>query len=207
MSPSDRKKLWIAAVAVLLCAAAIAITLVLVLKKDSGSHIIEEKPIETVRGELDISLVRERLQSVIIDKEGLPKQILDDKFADYSNTNENIFGITDDILIAPRCYFSVNMAISNLKPYAFEYWLEIIPQNGDNLLVDQLELTVTVGGEEFVRRTLAGGLTTKIFPAVSAAETARFTVKLEYLDVKDNNETKNTTLAFDMIVHARLIQS
>ena len=205
---SNRKKLWISVAVAVVCAAIVVLSLILLFADDDvDNHIVIDKPIKPVQGELDLKLVRERLQTVTIDADGLPALNVSDRFTDFSNSKENIFGITENMLIGPKCYFAANMAISNSKPYSFEYWLEIVPQDGGNLLVDQLELTVTIEGETFVKRTLQSGLTTKIFPVVNVGETARFSVRLEYLDVQDNDLTKNTTLAFDMIVHARLIQS
>lgn len=207
MSPSKRTKLIVSIAAAVICAAVIAVTLILLSSDKDDTHVKVDTPVAPVQGELDLKLVRERLQTVTIDSDGLPALNVNDRFTDFSHSKENIFGITEDMIIGPKCYFAANMAISNSKPYAFEYWLEIIPQDGGNLLVDQLELTVTVNDEIFIRRTLQSGLTTKAFPSVSGGETARFSVRLEYLDVQDNDLTKNTTLAFDMIVHARLIQS
>lgn len=211
MERSNKKALWIVVAAVAVCAVAIGVTLAVVLIKPNDSHVkIEppENPDYPVVGELDVKLIRERLDGKVLDKSnGLPKRILNDDFTDFSASDKNVFGLDNDVLIAPGCYFSADMAISNSKPYAFEYWLEIVPENGGNLLVDQLELTITVNGEIFVRRTLSDGLKTDVFPTVAANETAKFTVKLQYLDVQNNDETKNTTLAFDMTVHARLIQS
>lgn len=207
MTPSNRRKLWISVAVTVICAAIVAVTLVLLLSGRDNGHVVVDKPVRPIRGELELKLVRERLQTVTIDRDGLPAYRDNDRFTDFSDTRDNVFGITDDVLIGPKCYFTADMAVSNTKAYAFEYWLEIVPQNGGNLLVDQLELTVTIGGEVLVKRTLQGGLITEPFPIVDANETSRFSVRLEYLDVRENDLTKNTTLAFDMIVHARLTQS
>ena len=207
MTPSNRRKLWISVAVTVICAAIVAVTLVLLLSGRDNGHVVVDKPVRPIRGELELKLVRERLQTVTIDRDGLPAYRDNGRFTDFSDTRDNVFGITDDVLIGPKCYFTADMAVSNTKAYAFEYWLEIVPQNGGNLLVDQLELTVTIGGEVLVKRTLQGGLITEPFPIVDANETSRFSVRLEYLDVRENDLTKNTTLAFDMIVHARLTQS
>lgn len=190
--------------------AAIVTVLVLTLSdKDGGMpHIkIDEGGVQIVRGELDISLMRERLETLTYDKDGLPVRGKNEALTDFSKSNKNIFGIDENIIIAPECYFKAEMAIANKKPYAFEYWIEIIPENGESLLVDQLELTVEIDGETVIRRTLQSGLETEVFPKVNSGKTGRFTVKLEYLSLQDNDKTKNTTLTFDMVVHARLAQS
>lgn len=207
MSGKNNKKIWLSVAALAVCVAVIiAVCIIVFTNNGSDIHIrIEQNTVEVVRGELELSLVREKLETRTLDKRGLIVENTDDKSKDFSYSKDNIFGIDDNMLVGPTCSFTAHMAIANSKPYAFEYWLEIIPVHGDSLLADQLELTVTVEGETFIKRTLQNGLTTKVFPAVSASDTAHFTAKLEYLNVVGNDETKNTTFAFDMIVHARLI--
>lgn len=97
------------------------------------------------------------------------------------------------------------MAISNNKPYAFEYWLEIVPGGDKKLLADQLELTVTVDGKTVVKRTLGDRSTTATLSSAQSGDISRFVVKLEYLDDANNNATQNSTLTFDMTVHVRSI--
>ena len=204
---NKRKTLTLCVLLAVICAAAIIITCILVFGGGaSDSHIkIEDGNVQIVRGELDISLVREKLETRTLDHRGAIVEDTDKASKDFSASRDNIFGIDKDMLIGPTCSFTAHMAIKNLKPYPFEYWLEIVPVNGESLLAEQLELTVTVGEEVFIKRTLQSGLETKLLPSVQSGETANFTVKLEYLDVKNNDETKNTTLSFDMVVHARLI--
>lgn len=211
---SDKaKKIFFPVIIIVLCAAVIATVLAVTLpgKGAGDSHIIIEETgqggVHVLRGELDISLMRERLETRTLDGDGLPVKSTDGTLTDFSKSRDNIFGIDDDILIGPGCYFSAQMTVENKKPYAFDYWLEIVPEKGGSLLADQLELTVIIDGETFIKRTLGSRLITEEFPKVSAGRKGKFTVKLEYLDVKDNNETKNTTLAFDMTVHAKLSQS
>ena len=72
------------------------------------------------------------------------------------------------------------------------------------MLADQLELTVTVG-EKFIVQPLGEGLLTKTLATVGKGDISRFTVKIEYLNVEENDKTQNSTLAFDMAVHARLV--
>lgn len=195
---------------ILACVVAIITVCVLLFTGgDDGGHVVieppaEEIPVEEVRGELEISLVRERLETATLNSRGLVVTHLYDERKDFSKSKENIFGITSGMMIGPRCYFKADMAISNAKGYSFLYWLEIIPTGGSSLLAEQLELTVETGGETYIKRTLGSGLTTKTLPEVNGSDISRFTVKLEYLDVENNNDTKNSTLAFDLVVHARL---
>ena len=202
----NNKKLWIPLAVIAFCLAAVVVVCALLFtgKKQDG-HLKIEDGVGEVRGELNVSLVRERLQTVTLDAFGFPETKTDERRVDFSKSKANIFGIDSNILIGPDCRFTADMVISNQKPYAFEYWLEIVPVGGDRLLADQLELTVEQNGEAVVRRTLQSGLTTKVIAAAQSGETSRFTVTLKYLDLNENDATKGTTLSFDMAVHARLI--
>lgn len=201
------KRILVPLVIIVLCAGIVTAS-VLLLGKSEGKHIvIDGGGVELVRGELDLSLKRESLETLTIGSNGLPVKGNDTALTDFSKSNDNIFGIDENILIGPGCYFTAQMTVENGKPYPFEYWLEITPENGGSLLADQLELTVELGREIFIRRTLQSGLVTKTFPKVEAGQTGRFTVTLKYLDVHGNDETKNLTLAFDMVVHAKLAES
>lgn len=107
-------------------------------------------------------------------------------------------------MIGPGCYFTADMEISNKKQGVFEYWLEIVPVGGDRLAADKLELTVTVGGQQVVKRALSGGLTTPVLQTVQNGEKSLFTVKLAVGDI-DDNSLQGATLSFDVIAHAKLV--
>lgn len=205
---AGNRRVLLCAVALIAACIAVVVTVCVMLfsGEDDVPHIqIEEKLPTVSAGELELGLVRERLDTVTLDKRGLPVSHTEKQPKDFSRSSENIFGINSNLLVGPGCYFSAQMALSNKKPYDFEYWLEIIPVGGDNLLADQLEFTVTIGEETFIKRTLQSGLTSKAFPVVKSGQTSRITVRLEYLNVENNDDTKNITLAFDMSVHARLV--
>lgn len=205
MASKTFKKLWLPLIIVAVCAVAIAVTLVLVLPGggDGGLHIVPEPG--AVRGELQLRLQRERLETLTLNSRGVPTRKEDTTLTDFSTSKDNVFGIDGNILIGPGCYFTAEMAVGNQKPYAFEYWLEIVPAGGASALAGQQELTVTLDGEIFLQRTLDDGLTTDVLAKVASGQTARFTVCLKYLDVYDNDDTQNSVLMFDMAVHARLI--
>lgn len=206
------KKLWLSLGAITLCAVIIAVVcvVVFVLPKDGDGidHIQIEKPVTPnapSRGELKLRLVRERLEMKTLNTEhGYPYLSSDGTPKDFSSTKENIFGLDGDKLIGPGCYFKAEMAVSNQAEGAFEYWLEIVTLGGEKLAA-QLELTIETDGAIIERQTLDGGFTSKPLPAVASGKTSRFVATLTYLKTVDNNETQNTTLAFDMSVHSRLI--
>ena len=204
------KKFWISLSVAVACAAAITVTLcVLLIKPDVGgiNHIvIEPSDPQVNRGELEISLVREKLVTRTLKQSGYIDLHTDETRVDFSKSSANIFGITGNMTVGPGCYFESYMAISNAKEASFEYWLEIKPSGGDRLLADQLELTVKVGEELIVDgEKLGEGLTTAPIARTEYGKVSRFTARLTYIHSEDNNDTQNSTLAFDMVVHARLI--
>lgn len=207
---SNVKKNVIAAVAaVAVCVAAITAVCLIVFGggKNDVSHVIVEQPAEqpeVIKGELDISLVRRSLETVTLNKRGSKVKQVDSKKKDFTRSQENVFGISDQ-LIGPGCYFLSDMVIQNLKQGDFEYWIEIVPVGGGKQLADQIEITVSMGGNVTVKRILGGGLTTEILGGVKSGTESQFSVKLEYLKTDDNNQTQNSSLSFDMVVHARLI--
>lgn len=207
MTGKARTGLWVSIAAIAVCAAVIvAVCTTLLPKKQTNPirHVVvEENPMQTVQGELDVRLTRERLQMRTLNDRGFATDWTDETPTDFTQSKENVFGIKSNMLVGPKCRFTAAMAVTNRKPYAFAYWLEIV-SIGSGLLAEQLEFTVTIDGETCIQRTLDGGLTTDPLETVESGRTARFTVSLVYLDVADNNETKNMTLSFDMVVHARL---
>ncbi len=205
-----KKSVWISAAVVAACMISIVVALLVIFVpndgKSSSSHVKIDNDTTVSASELDIKLIREKLECRTIGPDGfmtvtdgssIPK--------DFSHSDENIFGINSALLIGPRCYFEAHMAISNNKPYAFEYWLEIVPGGDKKLLADQLELTVTVDGKTVVKRTLGDRSTTATLSSAQSGDISRFVVKLEYLDDANNNATQNSTLTFDMTVHVRSI--
>lgn len=206
---SAKLKVVISAAVAVVCAAVIIITTCVIALSPDGTddgHVKVEisSGVEVNAGELEISLIREKLETVTLNSNGFPTPYKNESRVDFSQSNENIFGINSNTLIGPSCSFSAQMVISNKKQSSFEYWLEIVPKGG-SLLAEQLELTVTVGEEIAVKRTLNDGLQTLPLAKVEDGAESRFNAKLEYLSVSDNNETQNATLAFDMVVHVKLI--
>lgn len=200
------KKLWIPVAAIALCLVAVAVVcIVLFAGKRQGGHLKIEDGVGEVRGELSVSLVRERLERTLLDEYGFLATKKDEKPKDFSSSKANIFEIETAGVVAPGCRFAADMAISNAKPYAFEYWIEIVILGGDPVLADRWELTVKEGGRECARQTLRGGLTTGVVARVDSGEISRFTASLEYLQTENADDTKNKTLSFDLTVHARLI--
>ena len=160
-------------------------------------------------GKLDITLTRTYLKTKSLNSQtGYLDEIENLEDSDFSDpNNKNVFDIAEGALIVPCCYYFAQMQIDNKSDVAFGYWFEIVFDNKDNLaLAEQLMVTVeTANGkteaklseiEKFI------GSETAPVGALAKGGSASFTLKLEFKDLKNNNDAKAQELDFDVIVHA-----
>lgn len=177
-------------------------------------------------GTLDVTLERTKLSvhelnpdTGFINKD----PIVDDEDVDFSDPVTdmedpkfvNVFGITKDTLIAPGCKYTAEMRLTNNTDVAFGYWLEIVFDDKENLeLADQLYVTVTTGeGDDAV--TVAQGFLSTFsttgeigakgsnLDVLAKNTTSTFTITVEFDSDDDvNNDAKNQSLGFDLVVHA-----
>lgn len=213
MTKREHAVLWSSIAAIAVCVIVLAVVLGNYLRRDtphSGTtQIVVDPPKpsggEEIRGELDVRLVRERLDTVTLNNRGMPIDGRDDREVDFSDTADNVFGLKSNTLIGPGCRFAAHMKISNRKRGKFAYWVEIKPRESGNALTEQLECSFSAG-ETTVRQTLGDGFTTESAPIEVADDgVSSFTVTLTYLSTEDNDKTQGLSLQFDMIVHVRLV--
>lgn len=174
-----------------------------------------------VAGTLDITLIRTNLTTLSLDnntgflvKTENPKDI---DFSEPANLNDpnaenkNVFDITDETLIVPGSMYSAEMQIQNNSDVAFGYWLEIVfDDTVDLTLAEQLKITVTtvddsksISGMLSENAGLIGGENDHI-GVLAKSGAALFTITVEFcdLDYSVNNNAKNTSFDFDVVVHA-----
>ena len=174
-----------------------------------------------VAGTLDITLIRTNLTTLSLDnntgflvKTENPKDIDFSKPADLNDPNaenKNVFDITDETLIVPGSMYSAEMQIQNNSDVAFGYWLEIVfDDTVDLTLAEQLKITVTtvddsksISGMLSENAGLIGGENDHI-GVLAKSGAALFTITVEFcdLDYSVNNNAKNTSFDFDVVVHA-----
>ena len=174
-----------------------------------------------VAGTLDITLIRTNLTTTSLDantgflvKTENPEDIDFSKPADVNDPNaknKNVFDITDETLIVPGCTYAAEMQIQNNTDVAFGYWLEIVfDDTVDLTLAEQLKVTVTTVDES---KSVSGMLNTKAgliggendpIGVLAKGGAALFTITVEFCDLDHsvNNNAKNGTFDFDVVVHA-----
>ena len=168
-------------------------------------------------GTLDITLTRNSLTTQTLDPTTgfLTDPVTKTGPVDFSDpTNKNIFDITKDTLIVPGCSYSAEMQITNNSDVAFGYWLEIVFDGTVDLtLAEQIKITVTTADSgKSISTTLdksKGLIGEEGSPIEILAKTgsALFTISVEFSDLGNNNDAKNKTFEFDVIVHAVQITS
>lgn len=163
-------------------------------------------------GSMNVELYRVNLHSKVMDENGNDKEIINPERVDFTNElAENIFGLEGTAKVVPGCYFAATMEIVNSGgDVAFNYFVEIRLSGGAaNELASQLRLVVEVDGQE-PRSALLSELTDGMqlgsaedpIGQILLNQSAQFVVRLEFVDVPDNNSAQEQTVSFDLIVHA-----
>ena len=163
-------------------------------------------------GKLDITLTRNSLTTKSLDPITgfITDPVTNTDPVDFSNpTTKNIFDITDDTLIVPGSYYSAEMQITNNSDVAFGYWLEIVFDGTVDLtLAEQIKITVTTTDTgKSISTTLdqsKGLIGEEASPIEILAKSGStlFTISVEFSDLGNNNDAKNKSFDFDVIVHA-----
>lgn len=199
------KKALIAAIAmILVCASAIAGMSYALFSK----YITVENHLQA--GNLDVTLKRTNLKYCILNGDGELQEYTSTTEKDFSNTttgNDNIFDITNSMLIVPGSYFEAEMELDNVGSVAFTYNV-VIKLNGEaTALAQQLDVTVThPDGTTATRRlsTLDGGLVIIGTQTMKPTDEAQsFKVRMSFVDDNGaNNLAQSSGASFDLVVSA-----
>ena len=164
-------------------------------------------------GELDITLWRTHLETITLDrasgylvKTEMPADV------DFSNTNDNVFDLTDDSLIVPCSVYTAEMKIVNNSDVAFRYWFELDFAGGSTMLANQLKMTITTQSgivkEFWMHEGCILGSEDEPISVLARGGAQTFTVKVEFVDDRTpnadfvNNDVMNKASKFDLIIHA-----
>ena len=162
-------------------------------------------------GTLDITLERTKLVTRSLDRStGYLTNTESDEVVDFSRPNSrNVFDIESTDNIVPGCSYTATMKITNSTDVAFAYWVQVINRvTGEVMpeLAEQLRVSViTKDGrvlEGKVSEGLQVGSATEPINVMAIGDAESFDVKLEFLDLANNNLAKNQSLNFDIVVHA-----
>ena len=160
--------------------------------------------------QLDVELIRTNLEYRVLNSTGyLETTTLSEKtsFTDTSSAQQNIFGMTNaaDYLIAPGSYFEATMQIVNNGNVAFDYSIGIQLSGDANALAEQLRVTLTHPNGDVTTKLLSelsGGLSINAGEMAVGDTAQSFTVRIEFLDVTENNSAQTKTAVFDLTVSA-----
>lgn len=171
-------------------------------------------------GTLEIKLERISYEWAHLDANGFVSDVDradKNEVVDFTDNDEdNIFGLTDSDWIAPGCYYTAHMRITNTGTVAFQYWFEItLDDESSEVFAGQLEVTVEVDGNSTTKLLTAEDLfygdATNGVAVVSAFgsdhDTSDFTITVKFLNDTehpeiDNNEAIGKEVSFDLTVHA-----
>ncbi len=205
MRNANRKRALLVSASVILLCMSIIIGITVALFTDTAqvtNHI--------QAGDLNITLERTNLITKSLDNTtGFLRETENDEIVDFSNTTErNVFDIDKDTRIVPGCDYTAAMRVSNNSDVAFAYWVEIVYENAEdeqeNALAEQLKVTVTTdtGKDAFLSEGLVVGSSEQPIGVLAKGASGEFTIKVEFLDLAENNAAKNQDLKFDLVVYA-----
>lgn len=180
-------------------------------------------------GKLDITLIRTNLKTTtldnttgyLVDKDNP----VDKNFSDTTvNSTDNIFDITDSLLVVPDTSFEAEMFIGNnigtdtvdpkLSNVAYKYWIDIVfDDETSEAFAKQLKVTVTtangsINGKYLNETGLSVGSEEAPIGTLALGGSANFTVKVEFVDdyttgiTFDNDDVMGEEVKFDLVVNA-----
>ncbi len=162
-----------------------------------------------VAGTLKATLVRHKLTTVNLGEGGEFVRTVDDAEKDFStNTQDNIFGITQGTVVAPTSSFTVEMCIGNSGDVAFSYYVEVVCNSviSDTTFASMLKVSVQPERGEKREMLVSDGLNlggeNDALGTVEAGGAENFTVTLEFLDDANNNRVESKFVMFDLCIHA-----
>ena len=161
-------------------------------------------------GKLDVTLTRTKLTTYSLNDKGELAETVSDEIVDFSEVTErNVFDVDGDVLFVPLCRYSAEMQIKNNGNVTFGYWIEVEYDNETYIaLADQIMVTITTAGGS-INEKLSDcrgfiGSSGNPIGILDEYETADFTISIEFLDLKgeENNEAKASRVDFDVLVYA-----
>lgn len=201
---TKKRSLILSALTLLLCLALFA----------TGTYALFSDKVELKNhlqaGTLDITLTRTSLlKSELDNNTGFLVTKENPEDVDFSgDTKRNVFDIIKGTtLIVPGCWYSAEMQISNNSDVAFNYWLEVVFDDKDDLaLADQLKVTIITknGKTEGKLSEMVALMSNEKKPVGILAKKGSelFTIRIDFEDLKTNNDAKSQSLSFDVVVHA-----
>lgn len=205
MEKSKVKTLLIACVTIMLCAAMII----------GGTYALWSDNV-TVNNHLTAGTLKVKLERVSLTKTYLDSQTgylttsePDTTVVDFSgSTTENVFGLsnyaTEDVeKIVPGAEYEARLKITNNGDVAFTYEIIIVLKTASNELAEQLKVYVDGEDKGYLSEFINDGQAVVEQQAMAKTDLAKeFTVKLAFEDLSANNDAKEQSAEFDLLVKA-----
>lgn len=222
MQSTNRKRvLFVSSAVILLCMTiVVGMSWALFTDTETLNHHLKA-------GTLDIELWRTNLVTNELDPAtGYLVEGGTDVDKEFSNTNENVFELTDSTLIVPGSKYTADMELRNSSDVAYRYWVEVVFKGNDTVFADpaavadylenQVKVTVTTAENNDPETTpykkwAADGVVvgSESYPIGILPKTAvgTFTVDIEFIDDRIDNSIINNSVMdqsfnFDIVVHA-----
>ncbi len=156
-------------------------------------------------GDLDITLERIGLEYVTLNEQGYLEIKDNTEVIDFTNTTEeNIFGLDQEELMAPGSYYEATLKLNNKGTVAFDYTIEIVLNDAANDFANQLKVYVDGDTEGKVLGEIKEDNKYVIAStaAVEASSAKEFTVKVLFENHTDNNKAQDSSISFDLVISA-----
>jgi hypothetical protein len=199
---TKRKSLLMAVITLVLCLSMIA----------TGTYALFSTQVKLTNhlsaGQLNVTLTRTKLTALAIDTET-------GYFIEKNETtpvpltqasNDNVFGMGQGEIIAPKCYYTAELKLENKGDVAVDYWVEIIYTGSKTLdVAKQVKLTVVGDKTESSYLCDASVLGSQSLPigtlAINNSKKFTMTILFEDLSNGDNNLAQAQDISFDLLVH------
>ena len=162
-----------------------------------------------VAGNLNITLTRTGLETTTLGASGHLVTTTDPNEKDFTNADgENIFELKDGAVIAPGCKFTAQLKLTNAGTVAFSYWLEVVVTDSSQgeALAQQLKVKLTTESGESQDGSVSTGFSigseTDGIGVVDVDKSAQFSVSVEFPDLENNNDARDQSVKFDIVIHA-----
>ena len=158
-------------------------------------------------GELKVGLFRTSYTQYVLGTDGRMTETTDATTrVDLRTDNAKLFVAEKAV---PTSYYSATIEVSNLGNVAFDYgarvvWTDDTENDEDQIIAEQIRITVTVGTTQKAQFTLAEctGNDVALGSILAGHAAQSFVVKAEFLNDESNNEAMTATVDFDLQVYA-----
>lgn len=162
-------------------------------------------------GDLDITLTRTNLTSIVIGPDGKLRDYTNTGHIDFSTpSNDNLFDLYEGVYIVPGVEFKATLLVENFSDIEFGYYVELLVSDDSSLeLCEQLLVTITSGDKQ-VSGTLADlklGSENDFISKLNVGDSSTFDIEIIFEDNDNSNAAMDKTVYFDLVVHAIQIPS